>query len=106
MLTNSACRVRANQHVKILLLILTFSYWGQDSAGTQQRLEPGNIPYFSGSLTSVWRLSFYCNDDTIDVIPMAFLFIFFGEGGQPVIDFANVNLYSLLTEWLYTHLWV
>lgn len=51
-----------------------------------------NIHEFSGLLTSVWRLSFYCNDDTIDVIPMAFLYIFFGEGGQPVIDFANVNL--------------
>ena len=89
--TNSACSVCASQHVKNLLLIWTFSYWGQDSAGDQQRLEPENIHYFSGSLTSVWRLSFYCNDDTIDVIPMAFLYIFFGEGGQPVIDFSNVN---------------
>lgn len=92
MLINSACRVRASQHVKIMLLIWTFSYWGQDSAGHQQRLEPENIHYFSGSLTSVMRLSFYCNDDTIDVIPMAFLYIFFGEGGQPVIDFANVKI--------------
>ncbi|KAF8649840.1 hypothetical protein AX16_005603 [Volvariella volvacea WC 439] len=47
-------------------------YWGQASAGRQQ------------------RLSFYCQDDIIDVIPMAFLYIFFGEGGLPVIDFANI----------------
>ncbi|KAF8168275.1 glycoside hydrolase superfamily [Crassisporium funariophilum] len=47
-------------------------YWGQDSAGQQQ------------------RLGFYCNDETIDVIPLAFLYIFFGQGGQPVIDFANI----------------
>ncbi|CAA7258784.1 unnamed protein product [Cyclocybe aegerita] len=47
-------------------------YWGQDSAGHQQ------------------RLGFYCEDDTIDVIPMAFLYTFFGKGGQPVIDFSNI----------------
>ncbi|KDR84818.1 hypothetical protein GALMADRAFT_233211 [Galerina marginata CBS 339.88] len=47
-------------------------YWGQDSAGNQQ------------------RLGFYCDDDTIDAIPLAFLYIFFGKGGQPVIDFSNI----------------
>jgi len=47
-------------------------YWGQDSTGGQQSLR------------------FYCNDDTIDVIPMAFLYVFFGEGGQPVMNFANI----------------
>jgi chitinase len=47
-------------------------YWGQASVGNQE------------------RLSFYCNDDTIDVIPMAFLYIFFGKGGQPVINLANI----------------
>lgn len=36
------------------------------------------------------RLSFYCNDSTIDAIPLAFLYIFFDENGSPVIDFANV----------------
>jgi hypothetical protein len=36
-------------------------------------------------------LGFYCEDDTIDAIPLAFLYIFFGKGGQPVIDFANVR---------------
>ncbi|KAG6820776.1 hypothetical protein H0H93_012040 [Arthromyces matolae] len=47
-------------------------YWGQDSAGHQQ------------------RLSFYCNDNTIDVIPLAFLYIFRGKGGLPVLDLSNI----------------
>ncbi|KAF9056653.1 glycoside hydrolase superfamily [Panaeolus papilionaceus] len=47
-------------------------YWGQDSAGHQQ------------------NLGFYCNDDTINAIPLAFLYVFFGKGGQPVIDFSNI----------------
>ncbi|KAI0750065.1 glycoside hydrolase [Daedaleopsis nitida] len=46
-------------------------YWGQDSEGSQQ------------------RLSYYCKDSTIDVFPLAFLYIFRGTGGEPVIDFAN-----------------
>ncbi|KAI0324745.1 glycoside hydrolase [Cubamyces sp. BRFM 1775] len=47
-------------------------YWGQDSAGGQK------------------RLSYYCNDSAIDVFPIAFLYIFRGEGGEPVIDLANI----------------
>ncbi|KAI0819264.1 glycoside hydrolase [Trametes gibbosa] len=46
-------------------------YWGQDSSGNQQ------------------HLSSYCQDSTIDVFPIAFLYIFRGTGGEPVIDFAN-----------------
>ncbi|RDX56968.1 glycoside hydrolase [Lentinus brumalis] len=46
-------------------------YWGQDGAGNQQ------------------RLSYYCKDSTIDTIPLAFLYIFRGTGGEPVVDFAN-----------------
>jgi chitinase len=49
-------------------------YWGQDSAGDQQPLRD------------------YCEDDTIDIIPLAFLYIFQGEGGVPVVDFGNVSL--------------
>jgi hypothetical protein len=45
------------------------------------------------------RLSFYCQDDTIDVIPMAFLYVFFGEGGEPVIDFSNVSDTIFLWLW-------
>ncbi|KAJ8702977.1 Chitinase 2 [Pleurotus ostreatus] len=40
-------------------------YWGQDSGGNQQ------------------RLSFYCDDDTIDAFPLAFLYVFFGKGVNP-----------------------
>ncbi|KAF5355650.1 hypothetical protein D9756_004210 [Leucocoprinus leucothites] len=29
-------------------------------------------------------------DDAIDVIPMAFLYVFFGEGGKPIVDFSNI----------------
>ncbi|TCD63738.1 Chitinase 1 [Steccherinum ochraceum] len=43
-------------------------YWGQDGAGSQQ------------------NLAFYCADETIDVIPLAFLYIFRGTGGDPVVD--------------------
>ncbi|CAL1717246.1 unnamed protein product [Somion occarium] len=46
-------------------------YWGQNGAGSQQ------------------RLSFYCADDTINVIPLAFLYIFRGTGGQPVVDLGS-----------------
>ncbi|TFK41332.1 glycoside hydrolase superfamily [Crucibulum laeve] len=68
-------------YLSSLEIVLAFSndrsdnlavYWGQDGAGHQQ------------------SLSFYCQDDTIDVIPMAFLYIFFGKGGQPVIDLSNI----------------
>lgn len=46
-------------------------YWGQDGANGQQ------------------PLSHYCQDDTIDTIPLAFLYQFTAEGGMPAIDFAN-----------------
>nr|VWO97697.1 Alcohol dehydrogenase 1 [Ganoderma boninense] len=46
-------------------------YWGQDGANGQQ------------------PLAHYCQDDTIDTIPLAFLYKFSAEGGMPVIDFAN-----------------
>lgn len=47
-------------------------YWGQDSAGNQK------------------QLSTYCADATIDNVILAFLYIFNGTGGEPVIDFANI----------------
>lgn len=48
-------------------------YWGQDSTndGSQQ------------SLTT------YCANSEIDIIPMAFLYEFYGTGDEPVINFAN-----------------
>ncbi|OCH89688.1 glycoside hydrolase [Obba rivulosa] len=47
-------------------------YWGQDGAGNQQ------------------NLAYYCQDDTIDMIPLAFLYQFTGPGNEPVIDFSNI----------------
>ncbi|KAI5118098.1 hypothetical protein M0805_005205 [Coniferiporia weirii] len=46
-------------------------YWGQDSSGHQQ------------------QLSYYCQDDVYDTIPLAFLYVFFGVGGEPMMSFAN-----------------
>ncbi|TBU41653.1 glycoside hydrolase [Dichomitus squalens] len=46
-------------------------YWGQDGDDKQQ------------------SLSHYCQDDTIDTIPLAFLYQFKAKGGMPAIDFAN-----------------
>lgn len=37
------------------------------------------------------RLSFYCDDDTIDAFPLAFLYVFFGKGGKPMLDLSNVS---------------
>lgn len=48
-------------------------YWGQDGAGNQQ------------------SLSYYCQDSTVDIFPLAFLYQFQGTGGLPVVDFANVR---------------
>ncbi|KAH8074808.1 glycoside hydrolase [Cristinia sonorae] len=46
-------------------------YWGQNGAGSQK------------------NLAAYCADSTIDVIPLAFLYIFRGTGGVPVMDFGS-----------------
>lgn len=48
-------------------------YWGQDSKndGSQQ------------------NLAHYCANSEIDIIPMAFLYQFYGTGNQPVLNFAN-----------------
>lgn len=35
---------------------------------------------------------FHHKDDSIDVFPVAFLHIFFGAGGLPSIDLANVSV--------------
>ncbi|KAI0733488.1 glycoside hydrolase superfamily [Fomitopsis betulina] len=54
-------------------------YWGQDSYGA------------AGGSSSGYQqpISYYCQDDVIDVIPMAFLNVFFGEGNEPSLDLAN-----------------
>ena len=48
---------------------------------------------FYNLVTLTWgssRLGFYCNDTTIDAIPLSFLTVFYGKGGKPVINFSNV----------------
>ena len=62
------------------MLTSRHSYWGQDGAGNQQ------------------SLSYYCEDDTIDMIPLAFLYEFWGAGDLPVIDFSNVSFLWPLPE--------
>ncbi|TFK50009.1 glycoside hydrolase family 18 protein [Heliocybe sulcata] len=56
-------------------------YWGQNSYGATHTSDTAN-----------WQknLSYYCQDDTIDAIPMAFLNVFFGTGGEPSLDLSNI----------------
>ncbi|THH31700.1 hypothetical protein EUX98_g2472 [Antrodiella citrinella] len=54
-------------------------YWGQDSYGATHN-DPAN---------NQMTLSAYCQDDSIDAFPIAFLNVFFGAGGLPSIDLAN-----------------
>ncbi|KAI8394083.1 glycoside hydrolase superfamily [Radiomyces spectabilis] len=56
-------------------------YWGQNSYGAANAGDP-----------SGWQktLRYYCEDDIIDVIPVAFLTTFFSRGGQPDINLANI----------------
>jgi hypothetical protein len=66
------------------------SYWGRVIS---KGLFIEKNSYFNESLTwnSDRRLSYYCQDDTIDIIPLVFLPIFHDKGGYPVINFANVG---------------
>lgn len=54
-------------------------YWGQNSYGAG-----------SGSLAQQ-RLSYYCANTNINIIPLAFLTAFNGQGGQPTMNFANAG---------------
>ncbi|KAF9036504.1 class III chitinase [Hymenopellis radicata] len=54
-------------------------YWGQNSYGATH----SDVDNFQKTL------SFYCNDEAIDVIPVAFLNVFFGPGDVPSINLAN-----------------
>ncbi|KAI7886797.1 hypothetical protein K492DRAFT_189898 [Lichtheimia hyalospora FSU 10163] len=57
-------------------------YWGQNSYGAANGGDKDN-----------WQkpLHEYCNDDTIDMFPIAFLTKFFSTGGQPEINLANAS---------------
>ncbi|KAH9944983.1 glycoside hydrolase [Epithele typhae] len=58
----------------------TSRYWGQNSYGATH------------SDTANWQktLSTYCQDDSIDAFPVAFLNVYFGAGGLPSMDLANI----------------
>ncbi|KAJ3837820.1 glycoside hydrolase [Lentinula raphanica] len=56
------------------------AYWGQNSYGATHTSDTAN-----------WQtnLAHYCQDDVVDVFPLAFLNVFFGIGDLPEINFAN-----------------
>ncbi|TFY71204.1 hypothetical protein EVG20_g1816 [Dentipellis fragilis] len=56
-------------------------YWGQNSYGATHTSDQAN-----------WQktLSFYCQDNSIDAFPLAFLNVAFDTGGLPSIDLANI----------------
>lgn len=56
------------------------SYWGQNSYGAANSADTANWQQ---------RLSYYCNDDSVDVFPIAFLNVFSATGGLPEINLAN-----------------
>ncbi|KAI1797605.1 class III chitinase [Ganoderma leucocontextum] len=55
-------------------------YWGQNSYGATHT-DTANFQK---------TLSYYCQDDAIDVIPISFVNNFFGTGGAPVLNLANI----------------
>ncbi|KAI0635520.1 glycoside hydrolase [Trametes polyzona] len=55
-------------------------YWGQNSYGATH----SDTANFQKSLAT------YCQDDSIDAFPIAFLNVFFGAGGVPSIDLSNI----------------
>ncbi|PIL27020.1 hypothetical protein GSI_10159 [Ganoderma sinense ZZ0214-1] len=56
-------------------------YWGQNSYGATHSGDTANYQK---------NLSNYCQDDTINAIPMAFANVFFGAGGLPSLDLSNI----------------
>ncbi|KAJ7275384.1 class III chitinase [Mycena haematopus] len=58
----------------------TAVYWGQNSIGAIAGTNPANYQK---------TLSFYCNDNAVDVFPVAFVNVFFSTGGEPSLNLAN-----------------
>ncbi|KAJ7655161.1 glycoside hydrolase family 18 protein [Mycena polygramma] len=58
----------------------TAVYWGQNSIGAVAGTNPADYQK---------TLSFYCNDNAVDVFPIAFVNVFFGTGGAPSMNLAN-----------------
>ncbi|KAI0303644.1 glycoside hydrolase superfamily [Multifurca ochricompacta] len=63
------------------LFPLVLGYWGQNSYGATHTSDTAN-----------WQktLSFYCQDNSIDAFPLAFLDVAFDTGGLPSINLANI----------------
>ncbi|KAL1738842.1 glycoside hydrolase superfamily, partial [Schizophyllum fasciatum] len=61
-------------------VLTLFSYWGQNSRGA---VNGTDTAHFQKDISS------YCNDDTINVLPVSFVNVFFGPGGAPVMNLAN-----------------
>ncbi|KAI1792296.1 glycoside hydrolase [Ganoderma leucocontextum] len=49
-----------------------------------------SVAAYDPSRTDNKNLSYYCQDDTINAIPMAFVNVFFDVGGLPSLDLANI----------------
>ncbi|KAF9072609.1 glycoside hydrolase superfamily [Rhodocollybia butyracea] len=57
------------------------AYWGQNSFGAVNPNDPAGFQT---------NLATYCQQNTVDVFPLAFLDVFFGIGGLPEVNFANI----------------
>ncbi|KAJ8089048.1 Chitinase 2 [Marasmius tenuissimus] len=57
------------------------TYYGQNSYGQSHPSDMNNYQM---------RLSNYCQDNTIDVFPLAFLNVYFGDDGLPAVNLANI----------------
>ncbi|KAF7339953.1 Glycoside hydrolase family 18 protein [Mycena venus] len=76
----SDCRVSSDRAPLLHRLNTVHRYWGQNSIGAIAGTNPANYQK---------TLSFYCNDNAVDVFPVAFVNVFFGTGGLPSINLAN-----------------
>ncbi|KIY73355.1 carbohydrate-binding module family 5 protein [Cylindrobasidium torrendii FP15055 ss-10] len=76
-LASLAASVLAYDHSSRTNIVM---YYGQNSYGATHGSDQAN-----------WQktLSTYCNDDTIDVIPLAFVAVFNSTGGLPELNMAN-----------------
>ena len=61
--------------------MVSHSYWSQNAYGG------------SGGAQSGWQqpIDYYCADNSIDAFPVAFVNVFFGPGGLPELNLANVR---------------
>jgi len=75
----SRLQCEVEYHFHSVLPDILDRYWGQNSYGATS----SNTAYYQHPI------SFYCHDDAIDALPVAFVDTFFGTGGLPVLNLAN-----------------